>query len=221
MRLPLATNLESRDGDLTQDARIKNGYIDTEEKTPNVHKRPGISLVQTTGDGSIPNDIFVLDDVAYVWRESDPPGTPTVTRVFAQSSEFADYEFDLDVTAPVYVGPVPNVAGGWGSELSTGTDIKVLAIVAMSDDGITQLSTLGLSFVSLDDLTTYGSVSTNIPFADFSAFMEVKLEDGFYNLYVNSVLQLSIENTFGAFITPTLDSFTTGSASVTNLQFTP
>jgi hypothetical protein len=221
MRLPLATNLESRDGDLSQDARIKNGYIDTEENTPNVLKRPGISLVQTTGDGSIPNDIFVLDDVAYVWRESDPAGNPTVSRIYTQTTEFADYEFDLSVIAPEYVGPAPASSAGAGMELSNGTDIQVNAGVAMVDDGTTQLAVLALAFVSLDQITTYGRVTTSIPFEDYSAFIEVKLEDGTFNLYADSVLKLSLPNTFSIFISPSLDSDTTGTASVTNLQFTP
>jgi hypothetical protein len=217
MRLPLATNLESRDGDLNQDARIKNGYIDTEEKTPNVHKRPGISLVQTTGDGSIPNDIFVLDDVAYVWRESDPPGTPVVSVVNLTPSGFEDFQFDLSVLTQ----PAPSASSGAGMQLSSGSDIRCRAGAVLADNSMFQIAQIVMFFESLDGGVTYDSASSSIGYADVNAFIEVKLEAGNFNMYANSVLVLTLPNTFLSFVSTSLASDTSGSASVFNLQFTP
>ena len=44
MRIPLATTIESRDGTLTRDAKVKNGIVETrgEDVPPIVRKRPGL-----------------------------------------------------------------------------------------------------------------------------------------------------------------------------------
>ena len=45
MRIPLATTIESRDGTLTRDAKVKNGIVETrgEDVPPIVRKRPGLT----------------------------------------------------------------------------------------------------------------------------------------------------------------------------------
>ena len=45
MRIPLATTIESRDGTLTRDAKVKNGIVETrgEDVSPIVRKRPGLT----------------------------------------------------------------------------------------------------------------------------------------------------------------------------------
>lgn len=216
MRLPLPTNLESRDGDLTQDAKIKNGYIDTEENSPNVVKRAGVTLIQTTGDGSIPNDIFVLDDVAYVWRESSPAGNPTVSRVYASATGFSDFEFDATAVAE----PVEGRSIAAGIQLSNGTDIQMAAGVDSDKaPGVDGVSIFQMTFANIAGTVIYGSASVSRPFTDFSGHIEVKKEGGYFNMYVDGVATLSIENTFIPFTSPTLDSTEFGTATVTNLQF--
>jgi hypothetical protein len=217
MRLPLATNLESRDGDLSQDARIKNGYIDTEENTPNVLKRPGINLVQTTGDGSIPNDIFVLDDVAYVWRESDPAGNPTVSQVFTGVTQFADYEFDIDVPEPGLNSSNTAIA----DEVSSGTDVMVRFGVIIANFGGLIIGTAALTVRSADGNTQYAASTPINGISSFSGHIEVKLESNVFNAYQDSVLIMSVENPGPIFISPTLQEIEEGAGSITNLQFIP
>jgi hypothetical protein len=217
MRLPLPTNLESRDGDLTQDAKIKNGYIDTEENAPNVVKRAGLELVTTTGDGSIPNDIFVFEDVAYVWRESSPAGSPTLSQIVFPSLGFRNYGADIFVEAPLSDG------GSYAdiTEISGDGVIACRCAITLTKTGMLELAFIGIFLETPDGGVVYGSDTTSITFADFNAAVEVKLEAGNYNVYVNSVLSLALADSFSSFTTPSLDSDTSGTASVNNLQFLP
>lgn len=219
MRLPLPTNLESRDGDLTQDAKIKNGYIDTEENAPNVVKRAGLELVTTTGDGSIPNDIFVFEDVAYVWRESDPPGAPTLSPVVPPVNEFADFEFDVDVPSATE-GGLPNIASGL--ELSLSADIRCsYGVSSQFNSGESLVVTRNLALASYDGSTVYESAQDTATPGDYSHHIEIKLEAGFFNAYEDSALILSVPNSVQIFLSPTLDSIEFQSGTITNLQFIP
>jgi adhesin HecA-like repeat protein len=216
MRIPLPTNLESRDGDLAQDAKIKNGYIDTEETAPNVVKRAGLNLLQITGDGSIPNDIFVLDDVAYVWRESDPSGNPTVTQIYTGANQFADYEFDMDV-------PTPSLGlsnGAFGDEVSGGSDVRVRFSVLIVNSGGIIIGFGALTVRSADGSISYAE-SNPIPVSSFSGHVEIKLEDDSYNAYQDSVLIASVENPGPGFSSPTLVEIEVADGTVNNLQFIP
>jgi hypothetical protein len=53
MRLPLATDLVSRDGTVDQDAIIKNAYVELSGDQSAVFKRPGVNTasVDVTGAG--------------------------------------------------------------------------------------------------------------------------------------------------------------------------
>jgi hypothetical protein len=216
MRIPLPTNLESRDGDLAQDAKIKNGYIDTEENAPNVVKRAGISLFQTTGDGSPPNDIFVLDDVAYVWRESDPSGNPTITQIYIGPNQFADYEFDMDVPTPGL--GLTNQANA--DEVSGGSDVMVRFSVLIVNSGGIVIGFAALTVRSADGSDEYAA-ATPVSVTSFNGHVEVKLEDDAYNVYQDSVLIASVDNPGPGFASPSLQDAQVGSGSVTNLQFIP
>lgn len=70
--IPLATSLMSRDGSLTLDGMIVNGYVSpAKDQTLNVHKRPGISWTQssaTGAGGSAGNGIYVNLNVLYEVR---------------------------------------------------------------------------------------------------------------------------------------------------------
>ena len=65
MRIPLATNLESRDGLLDKDAKVLNGVIETrgENVAPIVRKRPGLSNLGTvhSGTGQLLTDFYGLN----------------------------------------------------------------------------------------------------------------------------------------------------------------
>lgn len=51
MRIPLASDLTTRDGTLTKDAKITNGFIETDGQNSAVFKRPATNsaLVTVTG----------------------------------------------------------------------------------------------------------------------------------------------------------------------------
>jgi hypothetical protein len=194
MRLTLANALQSRDGTLTKDARIKNGYIDSEERTPNVIKRPGISLVQTTGDGSIPNDIFVLDDVAYVWRESDPPGSPVITRIRSED-EFRDFQVEFEVFNSL--GATSSV-----TELNFATTTFV-AITLRSEGSWAPCSNI-TQWENDDPISSVSGLEGSGYVGLGLHTVALKLESGYYNLYLDGMKILSAEALVTVIPNPTL-----------------
>ena len=51
MRLPLASNLTTRDGTLTKDAKIVNGFVESRGEEAGVFKRPGLYNAGSVGSG--------------------------------------------------------------------------------------------------------------------------------------------------------------------------
>lgn len=49
LRIPLAADLESRDGDISRDQLLKNGVIETDGDVTAAVKRPGASSIGTLG----------------------------------------------------------------------------------------------------------------------------------------------------------------------------
>lgn len=68
MRLPLATSLATRDGNLTKDARLLNAFVESQgrrkEDKATVFKRPGLTSRYTLGTGqggaTIGQGLFIL-----------------------------------------------------------------------------------------------------------------------------------------------------------------
>lgn len=52
MRIPVAVSLESRDGTVTQDAKLLNGVVENRGDTPTLRKRPGFSDVGLIASGT-------------------------------------------------------------------------------------------------------------------------------------------------------------------------
>jgi len=51
MRIPLATDLNTRDGTLTKDAKIVNGFVETAGQASAVFKRPATNSALVTVSG--------------------------------------------------------------------------------------------------------------------------------------------------------------------------
>lgn len=62
MRLPLPTDLATRDGTCTKDAKIVNGFVDGE----NVFKRPAVNSALATVTGQAQGMIYNTDSLVYV-----------------------------------------------------------------------------------------------------------------------------------------------------------
>ena len=91
MRIPLASNLESRDGTLDQDALVKNGIIERKGDGISVRKRPGVANLGATIDADNVTQFLVYwpdrakllamkDDLLYeistsAWTSSNIPIT--------------------------------------------------------------------------------------------------------------------------------------------------
>lgn len=52
VRIPLPVQFKTRQGDVTKDARIKNGYVEIQGETGRVRKRPGVVFDRDLGDGT-------------------------------------------------------------------------------------------------------------------------------------------------------------------------
>ena len=79
MRIPIATDLVSRDGTTAKDARLRNAFVETEGKDSAVFKRPGMSaaFATTTGQaqGGIANNSLVYMVNADVVHSYNSAGT--------------------------------------------------------------------------------------------------------------------------------------------------
>ena len=62
MRIQLLTDLNTRDGTLTKDAKILNGFVDGEA----VYKRPSVNSVLATATGQAQGAIFNVNSLVYV-----------------------------------------------------------------------------------------------------------------------------------------------------------
>ena len=65
MRLPLASDLISRDGTLDQDAKLKNAYAEVEGDQSAAFKRPAVSTALATASGTAQGGI-ANNSLAYV-----------------------------------------------------------------------------------------------------------------------------------------------------------
>lgn len=65
MRLPLSVPLESRDGTLAKDAKLKNSIVENIEGVLMVIKRPGISLNSRIVENGTAQGVFSLNGVPY------------------------------------------------------------------------------------------------------------------------------------------------------------
>lgn len=61
MRLPLTTDLSTRDGTLTKDAKLVNSFVDGE----NVFKRPSVNSVLATATGQAQGAIYNTNSLVY------------------------------------------------------------------------------------------------------------------------------------------------------------
>lgn len=79
MKINLATDVKSRDGDTGQDARLVNAYTDVTRGIPFVVKRPSLeaALELPTGTGAF----STLGQALYVWQEVDVDSTALTTSV--------------------------------------------------------------------------------------------------------------------------------------------
>lgn len=62
MRLPLPTDLNTRDGTLTKDAKLMNAFVDGE----NVFKRASVNSVLATATGQAQGAVYSSNLLAYV-----------------------------------------------------------------------------------------------------------------------------------------------------------
>ncbi len=62
MRIPLPTDLSTRDGIVTHDAKVLNGFTDGE----NVFKRPAINSVLATATGIAQGGLANTNGLAYI-----------------------------------------------------------------------------------------------------------------------------------------------------------
>jgi len=65
MRLPLATDLSSRDGSVDQDAKTLNCFIEGGEESV-VIKRPAVNSVLATASGQAQGSIYNVNSLVYV-----------------------------------------------------------------------------------------------------------------------------------------------------------
>ena len=79
MKLPVASDLRSRDGDTGQDQRLLNAYVDVKRGIQFVNKRPSLeaALELPVGTGSF----STLGQALYVWQEVDVDSTNLTTSV--------------------------------------------------------------------------------------------------------------------------------------------
>ena len=74
MRLPLASDLISRDGTTAKDARVQNGIIEVDGDSSNILRRPGTSNISTLGSGTAQslnrNNTAVIGDSLVVFGSS-------------------------------------------------------------------------------------------------------------------------------------------------------
>jgi len=79
VKLPLAVDLKSRDGDTGQDQRLVNAYVDVKRGIQFVNKRPSLeaALELPVGTGSF----STLGQALYVWQEVDVDSTNLTTSV--------------------------------------------------------------------------------------------------------------------------------------------
>jgi hypothetical protein len=212
MRIPLPANLESRDGDVSQDARLKNCYIDTDENAPVVVKRAGLRLIQTTGDGEIPQGFFYYDGNAYAWFESAPPGNPEITVITGVEDEFRDFSYNLTIN---FGGDPDGDYAAVGSEVSASGAAIISGYAFASVDGVIVGSTFGLAMsivetqaYVLDDILPNGTY-----------LIEVKKEGSDFNLYKDGVIYLSLPVDGVAFTDVFLESEDAPQVEVSDLQF--
>jgi len=80
VKLPVAADLKSRDGDTGQDQRLLNAYVDIKRGIQFVNKRPSLeaALELPVGTGSF----STLGQALYVWQEVDVDSTTPTTSVF-------------------------------------------------------------------------------------------------------------------------------------------
>jgi hypothetical protein len=62
MRLPIATDLITRDGTLTKDANILNGFVEAGQA---VFKRPSVNSVLATATGQAQGGIYNINSLGY------------------------------------------------------------------------------------------------------------------------------------------------------------
>jgi len=62
MRIPVSTDLSTRDGSVAKDARLVNSFVDGQD----VYKRPAINSVLATATGQAQGGIMNVDNLLYV-----------------------------------------------------------------------------------------------------------------------------------------------------------
>lgn len=62
MRIPLQTDLITRDGTVDQDSKLMNAFVDGE----NVFKRPAVNSALATASGTAQGAIFNVNSLVYV-----------------------------------------------------------------------------------------------------------------------------------------------------------
>lgn len=219
LRLPLFVPTEPRNSNnLDKDSLLQNCYID---KDPTgiqyVVKRPGFYVGSEAITTGLNRGIYVNPNnvtggnpgEVEVWYIDSTGELNSISSSFPSENEFRNFSFD--------VTQAPGDSANNVYELS-GTNVKLR--VGVTDNPV-GTDWIFMYLTMSDDITIYGQIEGGgNPPASGTYNIEVKLETGNYNLYLDAVFVMSLaENIAPLFSSPALIQIGFFPV-VTNVQFT-